>query len=172
MRKNLFLVASFALMAMSASAQKNFTVWYGANVSNISMDGSSVDSEAKFLNVGIDYSSPINQSFDWTIGASYTTKGYKEWNPGFIQIDANAGWNFLKNDDFKLGVVTGPYADLMIAKDKAEEVKSFSMGWQAGVKAAYKDFSLKVGYELGLSDVFKGGKSKANDVYFRLGYSF
>ncbi len=172
MRKNFFLVASFALMAMSASAQKNFTVWYGANVSNISMDGSSVDSEAKFLNVGIDYSSPINQSFDWTIGASYTTKGSKEWNPGFVQIDANAGWNFLKNDDFKLGVVTGPYADLMVAKDKAEEVKSFSMGWQAGVKAAYKDFSLKVGYELGLSDVFKGGKSKANDVYFRLGYSF
>ena len=65
----------------------------------------------------------------------------------------------MKSDDFKLGVLTGPYADIMVAKDKAEETKSVSMGWQAGVKASYKDFSLKVGYELGLSDVFKDGKS-------------
>lgn len=172
MRRDLFLVACFASMAMSASAQKNFTVWYGANVSNVSMDGGSMDSEAKFVNLGVDYSAPISQSFDWTIGASYMTKGCKKWDPCFVQIDANAGWNFLKNNDFRVGVVTGPYADLMVAKDKAEDVKTFSMGWQAGVKAAYKDFSLKVGYELALTDVFKDGKSKANGVYFRLGYSF
>lgn len=154
------------------SAQGKFTVWYGANLSSISVDGGSVDSEFKPLNLGLDFTSAINDDLDWTVGASYVTKGAKNWNPGFVQIDANATWNFVKSDDFKLGVLTGPYADLMVAKDEAEEVNSFSMGWQAGVRASYKDYSLKVGYELGLSDVFKDGKSKANGIYFRIGYSF
>lgn len=159
-------------MSSMCNAQGKFTVWYGANISSLSVEGGSVDSEMKPLNLGVDYTSPINDTFDWTAGASYVTKGCKEWDPGFVQIDANATWNFLKNDDFKLGVLTGPYADILVAKDEAEDTKSFSMGWQAGVKAMYKDFSLKVGYELGLTDVEKGGKSKLNGVYFRLGYSF
>ena len=160
------------MVVMSASAQKNFTVWYGANIASMSMDGTSPDSEAKFLNVGVDYTAPICDAFDWSVGAAYTTKGCKDWDPGFVQIDVNAGWNFLKNDDFKLGILTGPYADLMVVKDDAAGAKTFSMGWQAGAKATYKDFSLKVGYEFGLTDVFDGGKSKLNGVYFRLGYSF
>ena len=47
------------MVVMSASAQKNFTVWYGANIASMSMDGTSPDSEAKFLNVGVDYTAPI-----------------------------------------------------------------------------------------------------------------
>ena len=172
MRRILFLAAFLTMVVMSASAQKNFTVWYGANISSMSTDGTSPDSEAKFLNIGVDYTTPICNAFDWSVGAAYTTKGCKDWDPGFIQIDANAGWNFLKNDDFKLGILTGPYADLMVVKDDAEGEKTFSMGWQAGAKATYKDFSLKVGYEFGLTNVFDDGKSKLNGVYFRLGYSF
>ncbi len=159
-------------MSMMCNAQGKFTVWYGANISNVSFDGGSADSEFKALNLGVDYTAPINGTFDWTAGASYVTKGCKEWNPGFVQIDANASWYFLKNDDIKLGILTGPYADIMVAKDEAEDTKAISMGWQAGVKAMYKDFSLKVGYELGLTDLYKDGKSKANGIYFRLGYSF
>ncbi len=159
-------------MSSLCNAQGKFTVWYGGNISSLCLDGGSADSEFKVLNLGADYTSPINDVFDWTAGAAYVTKGCKEWDPGFVQIDANATWNFLKKDDIKLGILTGPYADIMVAKDEAEETKGISMGWQAGVKAAYKDFSLKVGYELGLTDVFKDGKSKLNGVYFRLGYSF
>lgn len=157
---------------MVCNAQSKFTVWYGANISNVSFDGGSADSEFKALNLGVDYTAPINDSFDWTAGVSYVTKGCKDWTPGFVQIDANASWNFLKNDDVKLSVLTGPYADVMVAKDEVEDVKTISMGWQAGVKVMYKDFSLKVGYELGLTDLFKDEKSKGNGVYFRLGYSF
>ena len=65
------------MVVMSASAQKNFTVWYGANIA--SMDGTSPDSEAKFLNVGVDYTAPICDAFDWSVGAAYTTKGYNHW---------------------------------------------------------------------------------------------
>lgn len=163
------LVSGFSSIC---SAQSKITVWYGANLSNVSLDGGSADSEFKPLNIGVDYTSAISESFDWTVGASYVTKGAKEWNPGFVQIDANSTFNFVKSDDFKLGILTGPYADLMVVKDEAEDTKAFSMGWQAGVKASYKSISLKVGYELGLTDVFDGGKSKANGVYFRVGYSF
>ena len=154
-------------------AQNKFTVWYGANISNISMDGGSATSEFKALNIGLDYTSAINDTFDWTAGASYVTKGAKGWNPGFMQIDANASWNFVKSDDIKVALLTGPYADILVCKDDMPGTKSFSMGWQAGVKASYKDFSLKVGYELGLTDILDWeGKSKPNSIYFRLGYSF
>ena len=174
MKKIAFMIVGLLVSGLSTvcNAQEKITVWYGANISNVSFDGESADSEFKPLNIGIDYTSAINDMFDWTVGASYVTKGCKEWYPGFVQIDANATWNFLKSDDIKLGILTGPYADIMVAKDEAEEVKTMSMGWQAGVKACYKAFSLKIGYELGLTDVFKDGKSKANGVYFRLGYSF
>lgn len=154
------------------NAQKHFTVWYGANISSLSTDGKSPDSEFKALNLGIDYSSAINEMFDWTVGAAYVTKGCKDWDPAFAQIDANASWNFVKGDSYKVALLTGPYADIMVNKDDMKDTKSFSWGWQAGVKGTYKDFSLKAGYELGLSDVVKGGKSKASGIYFRLGYSF
>ena len=60
------------------SAQGKITVWYGANLANVSFDGGSADSEFKPLNIGVDYTSPINDMFDWTVGASYVTKGAKE----------------------------------------------------------------------------------------------
>lgn len=170
--KKLMLMACLCLMAIGASAQGKFSVWYGMNIASIKTEGTSPDSEAKFLNLGVDYTAPIQGVFDWSAGLSYVTKGCKEWDPGFLQIDANAAWNFVNNENIKIGILTGPYADLMISKDDAEKVKTFSMGWQAGAKASYKQFTLKAGYELGLTDVLDGGKSKANNVYIRLGYSF
>ena len=77
MRRILFLAAFLTMVVMSASAQKNFTVWYGANISSMSTDGTSPDSEAKFLNIGVDYTAPICNAFDWSVGAAYTTKGCK-----------------------------------------------------------------------------------------------
>lgn len=174
MKKFVLVIAALLVSSLSTicSAQGKITVWYGANIASMSTEGTSPDSEFKFLNAGVDYTAPINDIFDWTAGASYVTKGCKEWDPSFVQIDANATWNFMKSDDLKLGVITGPYADLLVAKDDAEGTESFTFGWQAGVKAAYKDFVVKAGYELGLSDVYKDGKSKLNGIYVRVGYSF
>ena len=53
------------------SAQRKITVWCGANLSNVSLGGESADSEFKPLNIGVDYTSAINDMFDWTVGASY-----------------------------------------------------------------------------------------------------
>ena len=84
--KKLLMVALFAIVAVGASAQKNWTVWWGGNVSNVT-DG---DSEFKALNIGVSYTAPIADAFDWSAGVSYTTKGAKNWDPGFIQLEGTA----------------------------------------------------------------------------------
>lgn len=168
----MILVLVVSGLTSICSAQSKVLCWAGVNLSNVSLDGGSADSELKPFNIGIDYATAINDSFEWTIGASYVTKGAKDWNPGFAQVDAYGTWNFVHSSNFRIGALTGPYADIMVAKDKAEETKTFSMGWQAGMIVSYKDYFLRAGYELGLTDVFDGGKSKANGVYIRVGYSF
>lgn len=168
--KKVLLVALFAVAAISVSAQKNFTVWYGANIAGNGMDGAK--SEFKALNIGVDYTGVLADAFDWTAGLSYQSKGMKDWDPGYLQVEGNAAWNFVKNDDVKVGVFTGPYVGYMISKDDAENVKKVDFGWQGGVKASYKAFSLKVGYEYGFLDVSKAGDSKPYQVFFRVGYSF
>ena len=173
LKKILFLTAlAFVTLASQAQSDGKFGVWYGVNSSKVKTDGDSPKAEFKALNIGVDYTGAITEAFDWTGGVAYVSKGCKDWDPAFIQIDANATWNFVKTDDFKVGILTGPYADFIVKKDDAKDTKSFSWGWNAGLKASYKAFSLKAGYELGLSDVMKGGKSKMNGIYVRVGYTF
>ena len=169
MKKSLLIVL-FAIVALGASAQNGIRVWYGVNIAGNDADGAK--SEFKALNIGVDYTAAINETFDWTAGLSYQTKGVKEWDPGYLQVEGNGSWNFVKNDDVKVGLFTGPYVGFMIAKDDAEEVKKVDFGWQGGVQGYYKNVSLKIGYEYGFLDVFKGGDSKPYQVFFRLGYTF
>ncbi len=180
--KKVLLAIAVAFTALTASAQDGkFTAWYGANMADVIMD-EDADAEFKFLNIGVDYTAPINETFDWTAGVSYVTKGGKDWSPSFIQIDANAGWKFFKGEEINLSVLAGPYVGYMIGKDDSDmgELKSaLDFGLSAGFKAEYKQFSLKVGYEYGFTDLIKVDfdnapdvKSKNSNIYFRLGYSF
>lgn len=168
--KKILLVALFAVMAIGASAQNGFRVWYGLNIAGSDADG--VKSELKPLNIGVDYTAAINETFDWAAGLSYQTKGSKEWDPGYIQLEGNGSWNFVKNDDVKVGIFTGPYVGFLVAKDDAEDTKSIDFGWQGGVQGYYKKVSLKIGYGYGFLDVSKAGDSKPYQIFFRLGYTF
>ena len=169
--KKVLLAIAVAFTALTASAQDGkFTAWYGANMADAICDGD-VDAEFKFLNIGVDYTAPINETFDWTAGVSYVTKGVKDWSPSFIQVDANAGWKFFKGEEINLSVLAGPYVGYMIGKDDAPDA-TLDFGLSAGFKAEYNQFSLKVGYEYGFTDVIKDVKSKNSNIYFRLGYSF
>lgn len=168
--KKILVVALFAVMAIGASAQNGFRVWYGVNIAGNDADGAK--SEFKALNIGVDYTAAINETFDWSAGLSYQTKGLKEWDPGYIQVEGNGVWNFVKNDDVKVGIFTGPYVGFLAAKDDAEGTKSVDFGWQGGVQGYYKKVSLKIGYEYGFLDVFEAGDSKPYQIFFRLGYTF
>ena len=172
MVKKLLGVAFTLCLALGAKAQNNFTVWYGINSSNVSLDGGSAGSEFKALNFGLSYTDAINDKFDWSAGVGYVTKGAEEWSPGFIQLEGSGAWNFFSNTDAKIGIFTGPSISFMVLKDDAENTKTFGVGWQAGLAAAYKFLSFKLGYEYGFTDVLDGGKSKPSQIYFRIGYNF
>lgn len=171
MRK-IFMAICALCLALGAKAQSDLTVWYGANISNVSVEGGSADSEFKALNIGVSYTNQISEDFDWQVGAGYVTKGAKEWSPGFIQVEGNGAWNFVKKERVKVSLFTGPYVSMLIAKDDAEGTKSVGFGWQGGVGASISCISLKVGYEYGFTDLYDAGKSKPNNVFFRIGYNF
>ena len=50
--KKILLVALFAIVAIGASAQKNITIWWGGNVSDVDGDFNT-KSEFKALNIGV-----------------------------------------------------------------------------------------------------------------------
>lgn len=169
--KKILLVALFAIVAVGASAQKNITIWWGGNVSTFD---DADKSEFKALNFGVDYTAPISNAFDWSVGASYQTRGCKDWNPGFIQLEGNGKWNFVNNGDLKVNLFTGPYISFLVSKDDAEDTNTFDIGWQGGAGLTYKFISAKVGYEYGFCDMldWKGVDSKNGTFFFRIGYTF
>ena len=174
--KKILLMALFAIVAVGASAQKNISIWWGGNVAKIT----DADSEFKALNIGVAYTAPIDDSFDWSAGVSYTTKGSKnpDWSPGFIQLEGNGAWNFLKGTDGKLGIFTGPYLAFMVAKDNEYrdvemfETNTVDFGWQGGLTAGWKFLTFKVGYEFGFCNIAKKRDSKPGDLFFRVGVRF
>lgn len=178
--KKILLMALFAIVAVGASAQRNISIWWGGNVANIT----DADSEFKALNIGVTYTAPIDDTFDWSAGVSYASKGYDGWDPGFIQIEGNGAWNFLKGAEANVGLFTGPYLAFMVAKDnEVRDVERFEtntvdVGWQAGLTAGWKFLSFKLGYEFGFcnmikkSDLFGENDSKAGDFFFRVGFRF
>lgn len=169
--KKILLVALFAIVAIGASAQKNITIWWGGNISDVDGDFNT-KSEFKALNIGVSYTAPIDNSFDWSVGAAYVTKGCKDWDPGFIQLEGNGAWNFVKGGDAKVGLFTGPYVSFLVAKDDMEGANTFDIGWQGGVAAAYKFLSFKVGYEYGFCNLVDEIDGKAGDFFFRVGVNF
>lgn len=172
--KKILLVALFAIVAVGASAQKNISIWWGGNVANITDD----DSEFKALNIGVTYTAPIDDTFDWSAGVSYASKGCDGWDPGFIQIEGNGAWNFLKATEANVGLFTGPYLAFMVAKDNEVrdvelfETNTVDVGWQAGVTAGWKFLSFKLGYEFGFCNMIKDVDSKAGDFFVRVGVRF
>lgn len=160
----------FCTMAVCANAQK-FTAWWGMNLATVDAPASP-DSEMKFLNFGMDYSAPLAGNFDWAAGVSYLTKGCEEWDPSFLQIDANARWNFLNSGDLGLALLAGPYFGFMLQDDDMEHTNNVDFGLGVGAQASYQDFSLKLGYEFGLTNAIKDIDSKLRGFYIRLGYSF
>lgn len=166
--KRLFLALCLCVMAVCAGAQ-NFTVWYGMNLSRVSFDS---DSKMKFLNFGLEYAEPFAESFGWGAGAAYVTKGFDGWSPGFIQLDANFRWNFYQNAGYKVSLLAGPYLGFMVLDDDMKATNTADFGVGVGAMGTYRDFSLKLGYEFGLTNSLEDRNSKLRDFYIRLGYSF
>lgn len=154
------------------SAQKNFTVWYGANYTKVFTKGDSPGYEVKFLNLGVDYTSRISEKIDWTVGAGYVTKGCKDWDPGYVQIEANLDFIERIDENKKVGFFVGPFADVLVNKDDAEGAKSSAFGLQAGGLFSINKVYVRYGFEYGFTDLIKEVKSKPFGLAVRVGYNF
>lgn len=60
----------------------------------------------------------------------------------------------------------------MVLDDDMESTNTVNLGIDVGAKANYREFSLKLGYEFGLTNCVKDVDSKLNGFFIRLGYSF
>lgn len=202
------MFVALAAIVSTASAQK-LGVWYGLGLNHITADKVnspvlSFESKSRVsaVNFGVNYTQEMGD-FDVIGGLSYRQKGTKynlnisslqfdgdaKWKPGYIQMDVLGAYNFIKTDDLKFGIQTGPYFAVMVNKDKDNdgyatilkasgepEVKynSFDCGWQVGLAAKYLGVTLSAGYEMGFIKVYKDAdnKCKNSDIYVKIGYEF
>lgn len=214
--KKLSLTVLLMLVVITASAEK-FGVWYGIGINRITGTpsfnsygalGSYVDATSSnyfsALEFGVTYTHEMGV-FDLTGGLSYRQKGtmYKayndllstteqredrNWRPCYLQLDILGTLNFIKNENFKLGVQTGPYCAYMVNRDRDNdylrrlhnarayetEYNRYDFGWQAGLAANYKGVTLSAGYSLGFVKVYKDAYEKCKNtcIYVKAGYEF
>lgn len=164
----------FIYMALEANSQ-NVTLWYGMNYGK---ETSAYDNEWKFVNFGLDYTAPIKEMFDWTVGLGYNTKGDTD-RIGYIQAEGNVGYNVVQSGKFGLEVLTGPFVAVKVSNDNGDWISdvgpecnsysynTFSCGWHAGVILRYSRLSLKVGYEHSFTNVY--GPYKTIEWFARIG---
>ncbi len=167
------LVLIMCLFAFALGTKAQVTIWYGANIAKVGGDAKDASSELKFINFGTTYTAPINDKFDCSAGLSYMTKGAKDWSPSSLQVDVNALFNAYKTDNLKLSILAGPYIGYIL-KDDDLEMKKVDYGVSFGAQEIYKQFSLKIGYEIGLANVsdIEDYSIKINGLYLRIGYNF
>lgn len=175
--KKLLFIALLCCTAMGASAQKNWTVWFGINLANMDLEGQSTEAVAQGLNLGVMYTQPFAEKFDWNAGLSYQTKGYKQkhggtWSPGLLQLDGSVGWNPIEAGSAKIGLVTGPMLNYIVVKDDAEGINEFGFGWQIGARATFRSFVVGAGYEYNITKTYSDFRSNMNNIYIRLGWRF
>ncbi len=161
----LFLSICLLLAALFTNAQTT-TLWYGVNYGNETNNRYNNSKEWRFANFGIDYTSPINKTFDWTAGLGYNTKG-GSLRANYIQAEGNVGYNFIKTDAFAMKILTGPFIAVKVNSDYEADYapdqeivpsgkggyNTFSCGWQAGLGISYKIISLKIGYEHAFTNI-------------------
>ena len=109
---------------------------------------------------------------DVSTGLEYSTRGGKDFDPSVMTVNLGVGYNFYCNDSFRIAAVTGPNLGMVINEDDLKNYKSFYGAWFFGARMFIQHFTVKIGYELAMTDLSKDFKSKMNAVSFRVGFNF
>ena len=64
------------------------------------------------------------------------------------------------------------YAPEYVIDATGLEANKLDFGIGAGIMGTYSNFSLKLGYEFGITDAIDGPSSPLSSFYIRVGYSF
>lgn len=154
-------------------ADDRYSILWGVNLAKMAGDGASLDSEAKFLNFAFEYTSEeLSNNMDISMGIEYSTRGGKDFDPSVMTGNLGVGYNFYCNDSFRIAAVTGPNLGAVINEDDLKNHKSFYGAWFFGARMFIQHFTVKIGYELAMTDLSKDFKSKMNAVSFRVGFNF
>lgn len=109
---------------------------------------------------------------DISVDIEYSTRGGKNFDPSVMTTNLGIGYNFYCNDVFRIAAVTGPNLGIVINEDDLKNYKSFYGAWFFGARMFIQHFTVKIGYELAMTDLSKDFKSKMNAVSFRVGFNF
>lgn len=188
--KRIIYVLAFVCMAIGAHAQ-HFTLWYGTNFgAGTDKPNTLTGNYWRFANFGLDYTSRLKDSFDWTAGLGYNTKGGDSW-ASYLQLEGNVGYNVVNRESLKLAFLTGPFVSLKVKDNfdnyvcpgNADINKGYYakmvFGWQFGVGLSYRFMSLKLGYERPITSIFNEKymdymdyKYTPYELFIRLGVRF
>jgi len=180
--KKLFAVAILALATLSINAQDfkkfRFGPTAGLNVAKVT----GLDAKMAIgFNVGARAEYNFNDNIYLGSGLLLSQKGFKfdgfpgtvTRSAGYLEIPINAGYRYCVSDKFALFGEVGPYIGVGIyGKDGYfDAAKRFDMGLGFGVGCEISKFQVRVGYELGLTNVFPGG-GKNRNLYVGVAYMF
>lgn len=176
--KKIFAVAILALAALSINAQDfkkfRFGPTAGLNVAKVT------DLDAKMaigFNVGARAEYNFNDNIYLGSGLLLSQKGWKyagyTAKAGYLEIPINAGYRYCVNDNFALFGEFGPYIGVGIyGKDGYfDAAKRFDLGLGIAVGTEISKFQVRVGYELGLTNVYPGG-GKNRNLFVGVAYMF
>lgn len=126
--------------------------------------------KTRYVCLGIDYTAPISERFEWTVGAGLNEKG-SMYKIGYAQIEGNVQYKLFAKNSWTIAQFAGLFGAVKATSDEELEgnFNSFLFGIQGGMTVMYKRFSLKVGCEQSLTNI--GENTKTFEWFARLGVS-
>lgn len=119
---------------------------------------------------GIDYTAPISEKFEWTVGAGLNEKG-SMYKISYAQIEGNVQYKLFAKNSWTIAQFAGLFGSVRTTSNEELEgnFNSFLFGIQGGMTVMYKRLSLKVGCEQSLTNI--GENTKTFEWFARLGVS-
>ena len=185
--KKLFMVAAFALAAVSVNAQNAVGQWtiqpkIGMNIANLT-DSDGADARIGFVG-GAELEYGITDILGLSVGALYSMQGAKSDDVtlklDYINIPILANVYVAKGFAVKLGLQPGFNVNsslksegITVDLDKIDmDAKSFDLSIPVGLSYEYQSFVLDARYNWGVTKVVDGADSKNSVFQITLGYKF
>lgn len=181
--KKLFLMAVVLLSSMCAMAHievgsVNIQPKVGLNISNLT-DADNNKSKVGFV-FGAEAEYQLTDILSFTGGLLYSEQGYKwevdyhgkslseKWKPAYLNIPILANVYMVRGLAVKFGIQPG----FMVAKDDADNAKSFDFSIPVGLSYEMNNVVLDARYNWGLTKVFDEEDPKNSVFQITLGYKF
>lgn len=172
------LLSSMCAMAHIEVGSVNIQPKVGLNISNLT-DADNNKSKVGFV-FGAEAEYQLTDILSFTGGLLYSEQGYKwevdyhgkslseKWKPAYLNIPILANVYMVRGLAVKFGIQPG----FMVAKDDADNAKSFDFSIPVGLSYEMNNVVLDARYNWGLTKVFDEEDPKNSVFQITLGYKF